>query len=69
MKHIQDILEIRKINKRRYEIVIKRIYIDCFGKEYVEIKLWDFFASKSVAERSLQDTTVKQALKNCGYKV
>ena len=66
MKHILDEIVVKK-SLNRWEIGIKRHYIDNFGKGFTDYRNWDDFATKDLLEKA-KDSEL-QKMRNCGYKI
>lgn len=71
LKLIKETAEIysNKNNKWDCAIRIKRQFIDAFGKDYIEYKIWDIFSTKEIAKKELNRPETIQSMKNCGYNI
>ena len=67
MKRISDKVKCIKISKFHYEIRIKRISEDNFGKMYINYEYWDKYTLKEQCEKASIDDL--QSMVNCGYMV
>ena len=66
MKHIKDEVIEKKL-LGRWNIGIRRYFIDIFGKEHTEYRDWDDYANKAIWERE-KDKEL-QKMFNCGFNI